>query len=265
MMGVEPDGLDDVPLGVAGEEPLDEDAGGGDGELGRSFSAQGPRILPVASTTGTPHDAARATASSVRVVSSWSLLRRVPSTPVTMSLTSGVAAPGRWGRRRRWWSPRSGSYLGQNLRLVGWAGRHEGAAARGGARGGWRRTPPRTLSGGVCSCAPSSGPRGRFRPPRPPRTARLERRRRGHKASCHFSSRCRVAPQHRARASRAALAPCSNRTWSVERARSVCVASNARVERQRVLSVPNRRQTLGLCSHFFPRSERRDSNVVFNN
>ena len=62
------------------------------GSLGRSFSAHGPRDLPVASTTGTPHDAARATASSVRVVSSWSLLRRVPSTSVTMSLTSGVAA-----------------------------------------------------------------------------------------------------------------------------------------------------------------------------
>ena len=62
------------------------------GSLGMSFSAQGPRDLPVASTTGTPHDAARAMASSVRVVSSWSLFRRVPSTSVTMSWTSGAAA-----------------------------------------------------------------------------------------------------------------------------------------------------------------------------
>ena len=71
-------------------QPCTNTPGMGGFSLPRTFLAHGPRDLPVANTVGTPEAAARASAASTRMVSSCLELSRVPSTSVTMSLTSCV-------------------------------------------------------------------------------------------------------------------------------------------------------------------------------
>ena len=82
-----------VPSASHVSKPWMNTPGIGTGSLGRSRRAHGPRDLPVARMTGTPHAAARAMATSVRMVSSWLEFSRVPSTSVTMALmTPGAVA-----------------------------------------------------------------------------------------------------------------------------------------------------------------------------
>ena len=80
-----------VPSASHVSKPWMKTPGIGIGSLGMSRLAHGPLDLPVARMIGTPHAAARAIATSVRMVSSWDELRRVPSTSETMALmTPGV-------------------------------------------------------------------------------------------------------------------------------------------------------------------------------
>ena len=82
-----------VPSASHVSKPWMNTPGIGTGSLGRRRRAHGPRDLPVARMTGTPHAAARAMATSVRMVSSWLEFSRVPSTSVTMALmTPGAVA-----------------------------------------------------------------------------------------------------------------------------------------------------------------------------
>ena len=74
-----------VPSASVVSSPWMNTPGIGIGIFGATaFACHGPRVFPVASTVGTPHAAARAMATSVRIVSSWSRFNSVPSTSVTM-------------------------------------------------------------------------------------------------------------------------------------------------------------------------------------
>ena len=81
-----------VPSASHVSKPWMNTPGIGTGSLGRRRRAHGPRDLPVARMTGTPHAAARAMATSVRMVSSWLEFSRVPSTSVTMTLMTPPGA-----------------------------------------------------------------------------------------------------------------------------------------------------------------------------
>ena len=127
-------------------------------------------------------------ASSVRVVSSWSLLRRVPSTSVTMSWTSGAAAsPDAGASTSAVVTSEAAASLAKTSVLLE---RRERMRSRGRARA--RAGDGAGLCPGLCAAVrvllrAFKRPTRPVPPPSPAAHRRLERLLRGHKATCHFS------------------------------------------------------------------------------